>query len=80
MPRWPWSRTEPYVDPNGTHAFLHTQDSGITGAAAQMAARTGGAGNLADANLTSNFQRGQSRCGVPGCGRDRSDPIHSSNG
>jgi hypothetical protein len=79
MPRWPWSRSKAeHVDPNGPHAFRSIHDPGL-GAAAAHGGRATPSGALLGIAITSNLQRDQSHCGVPGCGRERTDSIHDAN-
>jgi hypothetical protein len=76
MPRWPWSRKRAYVDPGSPHVFRQTDDAGLSSMASRGGGRVGPGGGLSQVILAANLQRDQSRCGVPGCGRERSDPIH----
>jgi hypothetical protein len=77
MPQWPWQRrNRKHIDASGPHAFEPTSDAGLSSGASHAGSRGGLGGNLGEAILTSNFQRDQAHCGVPGCGRERSDPIH----
>jgi hypothetical protein len=54
-------------------------DRGMSAAAAGAGGTVSGQANIMDAVVTGNFVREQ-RCGVPGCGRDRDDPIHFPEG
>jgi hypothetical protein len=69
-------RQQPDPDPSRPHAFRQIDDPGMVAFAA------GGGGttrwNPAAVIVTDNFIR-KSRCGVPGCGRDRHDPIHEAD-
>ena len=63
-------------DPGTPHTFRQIDDSGIAALAAGGAFAGGGEyGGLTQVTTTDNFIR-KSRCGVPGCGRERSDPLH----
>ena len=69
-------RREPPPDPGSPHEFRQIDDDGIGALAAGGA--YGGAGDfggLSQLTTTDNFIR-KSRCGIPGCGRERSDPMH----
>jgi hypothetical protein len=64
-------------DPNpGTpHEFRSIEDPGIAAVASGGTFKFGGTGGLTAVVTTDNFIR-KSRCGVPGCGLERTDPIH----
>ena len=67
-----------HVNPSAPHAFVEVRDVGIAAAAAGGAQGTRGApGGLTQVVVTDNYLR-KSRCGVDGCGRERSDPIHAA--
>ena len=74
--RLPWQRakTKATTDPGRPHAFVETSDSGIGAMAAGsgMSGRSGGETQLA---VTAAVLRA-TRCGLPGCGKAREDPIH----
>lgn len=74
MVRLPHLRGEPpRVEPRAPHEFREIHDAGLgTGLGGTT---RGGASNVGMIALTDNYMR-KSHCGVPGCGRDRSDPIH----
>lgn len=73
--RLPWRRPEPPpVDPGSPHSFRQINDPGV-GAMASGGGPRLGYGTMSSIAVTDNFIRKQ-RCGVPGCGRDRYDPIH----
>jgi hypothetical protein len=64
-----------HVDPGRPHAFVAINDPGIGAMAAGSAGRRETAAFAAVA-VADNLMR-KSRCGVPGCGRDRSDDMHA---
>jgi hypothetical protein len=66
-------------DPGSPHQFRPLNDPGMSAAAAGGSGTISGAALGMDAAVTGNFVREQ-RCGVPGCGRDRDDPIHFPGG
>jgi hypothetical protein len=66
-------------DPGSPHVFRPMNDAGMGAAAAGAAGTISGQALAMDAAVTGNFVREQ-RCGVPGCGRDRDDPIHFPEG
>ncbi|OGO53253.1 MAG: hypothetical protein A2V84_08925 [Chloroflexi bacterium RBG_16_70_13] len=70
-------RQEPHPDPSRPHEFRQIHDPGIMAIAggAGMSRSFGAATPVA---VTDNFIR-KSRCGVPGCGRERHDPIHEAD-
>jgi hypothetical protein len=74
--RWPWRRRDP--DPGTPHAFRDIDDIGLAAIAAGGSQWDQASGSLAQVKTTDNFIR-KSRCGVPGCGRERSDPIHQTD-
>lgn len=59
-------------DPGTPHEFRQIDDAGM---GAMASAQWGRGQSIAGIAMTDNFIR-KSRCGVPGCGRERSDPIH----
>lgn len=67
----------PDPDPGTPHAFRPIDDVGIAMVASGGAgsAPAPGYGGLTQLVTTDNYLR-KSRCGVPGCGRERYDPIH----
>ncbi|MEW5991412.1 MAG: hypothetical protein AB1736_08730 [Chloroflexota bacterium] len=70
-------RDEPPVNPSQPHPFRQIDDPGV----AAMASGGGpqlGYGAYGQIATTDNFIR-KARCGVPGCGRDRHDPIHEAD-
>jgi hypothetical protein len=77
--RWPrfWGKRDPALprgdpDPGTPHEFKQIDDPGM-GAMAASGSQRGT--SIAQVAVTDNFVR-KSRCGVPGCGKERSDPIH----
>jgi hypothetical protein len=66
-------------DPGSPHRFRPMNDPGMAAAAAGGSGTSTGAALGMDATVTGNFVREQ-WCGVPGCGRDRDDPIHFPEG
>jgi hypothetical protein len=66
-------------DPGSPHAYRAMNDPGMSAAAAGAGGTLTGQALALDAAVTGNFVREQ-RCGVPGCGRDRDDPIHFPEG
>ncbi len=66
------ARHEPDPDPGTPHHFRQIDDPGM---GAMASAQWGRGQTIAGIAVTDNFIR-KSRCGVPGCGRERSDPIH----
>jgi len=74
--RLPWRQAEPKpVDPGGPHPFRQIDDFGIAVLASGASATYAYGGLSGPVALADNFIRKQ-RCGVPGCGRERHDPIH----
>ena len=75
--RWLRRRGDPGPDPDpGTrHAFRRIDDPGLAAVAAGGSQWEMGYGSATHVATTDNYIR-KSRCGVPGCGRERSDPIH----
>lgn len=61
------------VDPAQPHEFAAVRDPGI--AAVASGGGQLGYGSAGPAATTGAYQRSL-RCAVPGCGRERSDPIH----
>ena len=73
--RLPWRRAEPTpVDPGSPHPFRQIVDPGIVAIASGGVIGTG-YGSASPIAVADNVVRKQ-RCGVPGCGRERHDPIH----
>ena len=62
-------------DPGTAHEFRQIDDPGLGAIAAGGTQFEQGYGSIGQLVTTDNFIR-KSRCGVPGCGRERSDPIH----
>ena len=62
-------------DPGTPHEFRAIDDPGLAAVAAGGGQGGQGYGSMTQVATTDNFIR-KSRCGVPGCGRERSDPIH----
>ncbi len=69
----------PATDPGSPHTFQPLNDTGIGAAAAGAGGMVSGQALAMEAAVTGNFVREQ-RCGVPGCSRDRDDPIHFPEG
>jgi hypothetical protein len=68
------------VDPGTPHQFRQIDDDGMAALAAGGAYGSAGEfGGLTQLAATDNYIR-KSRCGVPGCGRERGDPIHQGGG
>lgn len=67
------------VNPNAPHTFHSTDDPGMGAAAIRSGGSGGGQALGINVALTGNYTRAL-RCGVPGCGRDRDDPIHFPGG
>lgn len=67
------------VNPNTPHTFRSTDDPGMGAAAIRSGGSRGGQALGINVALTGNYTRAL-RCGVPGCGRDRDDPIHFPEG
>jgi hypothetical protein len=65
----------PDPDPGTPHAFRPIDDAGLGFLAAGGVQPDRGSGQFTMVAMTDNYIR-KSRCGVPGCGRERSDPIH----
>jgi len=74
----PWQHESPKapVEPGRPHAFVEINDPGIGAMAAATSARQGATGVNPGVIVTDNYLR-KSRCGVPGCGRDRHDEMHA---
>lgn len=62
-------------DPGTPHEFRQIDDPGMGAFAAGGGSVGQGFGSVIQVATTNNFVR-KSHCGVPGCGKDRSDPIH----
>jgi hypothetical protein len=63
------------VDPYHSHLFLETNDSGLGAAASGSAFQTTDVVNVL--GVTTAFLR-STGCAVPGCGKERHDPIHAA--
>jgi hypothetical protein len=73
--RVPWShREQAPVNPSEPHEFQRIRDVGLATGLARL--YQPGGGGISDIAMTNNYLR-KSRCGVPGCGKDRYDPIHA---
>jgi hypothetical protein len=72
-------RSKAPVNPSSPHDFQSNDDPGMGAAAVRSAGGRGGQALGMNVALTGNYARAQ-RCGVPGCGRDRDDPIHFPEG
>ena len=70
---------KPPVNPSAPHTFVSIDDAGYGAAVARSAGARGGQPLGMNAALAGTFIQ-QQRCGVPGCGRDRDDPIHFPEG
>jgi hypothetical protein len=66
----------PPVDPGKPHLFVEVNDAGM-GAAASGSGGNRSTSSLMATVVTTNYMR-KSRCGVPGCGRDRHDEMHAA--
>lgn len=66
----------PPVDPGKPHVFVQVNDAGMSAAASGSGGSRGASGLMATV-VTTNYMR-NSRCGVPGCGRDRYDDMHAA--
>jgi len=76
--RAPWSNQEPRpVHANEPHAFRPVRDAGLGTGLSGMSGPEGGVSPAFA--MTSRYLR-TSLCDVPGCGRDRDDPIHEPGG
>jgi hypothetical protein len=67
------------INPNAPHTFQSNDDAGMGAAAVRSGGGRGGQALGLNVALTGNYTRAL-RCGVPGCGRDRDDPIHFPEG
>lgn len=63
------------VNPNAPHSFRSNDDPGMGAAAVRSAGGRGGQALGMNVAITGNYAR-ELRCAVPGCGRDRDDPLH----
>lgn len=72
---WPFRRSGKRAtpDPTQNHAFVETNDAGI-GAAASGSSLGSTFNRL---GMTTAFLR-STRCAVPGCNKERHDPIHAA--
>lgn len=71
--------TKAATDPGSPHPFRQLNDPGLGAAISGSSGSQTGAGIALNVAATGNFVREQ-HCGVPGCGRDRDDPIHFPEG
>jgi hypothetical protein len=72
--RAPWSHKEQRpVHANEPHVFLPVHDAGLGTGLAGLGSRD--SGFPAQIAITDRYLR-TSACAVPGCGKDRDDPIH----
>jgi hypothetical protein len=62
-------------DPGTPHEFRQIDDPGLGAVAAGGTQFEQGYGAATHVIVADNYIR-KSRCGVPGCGRERGDPIH----
>jgi hypothetical protein len=62
------------IDPRLSHEFVETDDPGLGAAASGSAFRSTNAPNVLA--VTAAFLR-STRCALPGCGKERHDPIHT---
>jgi hypothetical protein len=64
------------AEPGRPHEFVELYDPGM----ASLASGAGGGrsvlGGISPVTIADNYMR-KSRCGLPGCGRDRFDPLHT---
>lgn len=73
--RFPWSkRREAHVDPRLPHPFQDIEDAGLGTGLSGMSSRGSAVNQVA---MTNRYLR-TSGCGVPGCGRERGDPVHAA--
>ncbi len=70
------SEPEAHAEPGKPHAFVVISDPGLGAMAASSAGRSGGVN--VGVVVTDNYIR-KSRCGLAGCGRERSDEIHAAS-
>ena len=61
-------------DPSQSHEFVETDDPGLGAAASGSAFRATSMPNVL--GVTTAFLR-STRCALPGCGKERHDPIHA---
>lgn len=75
----PGRHREPVVhaEPGKPHAFVVINDPGLGAMAAGGVGRMSGGGVNVGVVVTDNYIR-KSRCGLAGCGRERSDEIHAA--
>ena len=66
---------EVHAEPGKPHSFVVINDPGLGAMAASSSGRFGGVPTAVV--VTDNYVR-KSRCGLAGCGRDRSDEIHAA--
>ena len=62
------------TDPGRNHEFVETNDPGLGAAASGSAFRGTNTPNVL--GVTTAFLR-STRCAMPGCGKERHDPIHA---
>ncbi|MBI3749647.1 MAG: hypothetical protein HY262_12505 [Chloroflexi bacterium] len=74
MTRFGRSATDRDRDPHENHRFVEIDDPGMGAAASGSAFRSTDAPNIL--GVTTAFLR-SSRCAMPGCGKERHDPIHA---
>jgi hypothetical protein len=73
--RWPWTRTPPLpVDAHKPHEYREPDGRAMSTGFGGGRLTSGGTA-MGPIAMTSAHLR-TSRCGVPGCGKDRHDPIH----
>jgi hypothetical protein len=75
----PWHHeAEAHAEAGAPHAFVEIDDPGIGAMASGGGGQTmGGFGGVTSVAVTDNHIR-KSRCGLAGCGKERSDPIHAA--
>jgi hypothetical protein len=72
-----WRRAKPErTDPKESHAFVETNDPGLGAVVAGSAFQSTNTANVLGA--TTAFLR-STRCALPGCGKERHDPIHAQD-
>jgi len=76
--RLPWQRakTTGGTDPGGPHAFVETNDPGVGAVSSGAGPFAQGGTQLAQLAMTTAMLRA-TRCGLPGCGKPREDPVHA---
>ena len=68
-------RVGPSVNPGKPHAFDPIQDAGLGAMASGAGGGAGGQPPGMSSTLAGKVER-SARCAVPGCARERDDPIH----